>query len=154
MVTRCYILKYAALLKEERLGRIVLVWMNDSYIHAGHCKGMIGWGIYRAGQVVSNHAHGTDKGKRIIIMHAMRRKGMLAIPGVTPSDNLSERCASAAIVNAKLSTEGGDKEDYHDTLDGEKFCQWLKNRLLPAFEALYPQKKMCLMLDNAKYHHA
>ena len=153
VLIRRYILEYAALLKEERLGRIVLVWMDESYIHAGYCKGT-GWGIYKDGQVVNNRAHGTDKGKRIIILHAMTRKGMLAIPGVTPSDNLSERCASAAIVNAKLSAEGGDKEDYHDTLDGEKFCQWVKNRLLPAFEALYPRKKMCLMLDNAKYHHA
>ena len=58
------------------------------------------------------------------------------------------------IVNATLSAEGGDKEDYHDTLDGEKFCQWIKNRLIPSFKALYPRKTMCLILDNAKYHKA
>jgi hypothetical protein len=153
VLIRRYTLAYAALLKEERLGRVVLVWMDESYIHAGYCSGA-GWYVAKEGAVVQNRVHGTDKGKRIIIIHAMTRDGMLAVRGATPSDNLGERCANAAIVNASLSAEGGDREDYHDTLDGEKFCQWVKNRLLPAFEALYPRKKMCLILDNAKYHHA
>ena len=79
---------------------------------------------------------------------------MLADPEAEPSDNLGEKHASAAVVTSKLSADGVEPEDYHDTLNGEKFCSWLSNRVLPAFAKLYPRKKMVLILDNAKYHHA
>jgi hypothetical protein len=37
-------------------------------------------------------------------------------------------------------------------MNGDKFVAWLRNRLLPTFAALYPGKKMFLVLDNAAYH--
>jgi hypothetical protein len=72
-----------------------------------------------------------------IIMHAMTRDGMLEDPQAEPTDDLSDVHASAAIVSAQLSAEGGDPEDYHKTLNGNKFVAWLRNRLLPAFEKRY-----------------
>jgi len=100
---------------------------------------------------------GSDKGKRLIIMHAMTRDGMLdeSKQQTEVSDNLQEKAASAGIVSAKLSSEGFEPEDYHDTLNGEKFVAWLTNRLLTAFEDKYGKRaRMVLILDNAKYHHA
>ena len=44
-------------------------------------------------------------------------------------------------------------KDYHKNMDGDAFEQWLDKRLIPAFEALYPGKKMILIMDNASYHH-
>ena len=38
-------------------------------------------------------------------------------------------------------------------MNGENFMKWVENRLLPAFNAKYPDKKMILILDNAPYHH-
>ena len=38
-------------------------------------------------------------------------------------------------------------------MDGDRFLLWLRNRLLPAFDARYPGKRMYLVLDNATYHH-
>ena len=38
-------------------------------------------------------------------------------------------------------------------MNGENFMKWFENRLLPAFNAKYPDKKMILILDNAPYHH-
>jgi hypothetical protein len=67
---------------------------------------------------------GRKKGKRIIIIHAMTRNGMveveLDIPSDT-SDKLGIKCASAAVVSTTLSSERGDKADYHDTMNGAKF---------------------------------
>jgi len=104
--------------------------------------------------VVKNRVHGTDKGMRIIIIHAMTRHGMLEVPVTVSSDDLGEVSSSACIVSTTLSADG-KFEDYHDTLDGGKFIAWIRNRLIPAFEAKFgKRKKMCLILDNAKYHHA
>lgn len=45
-------------------------------------------------------------------------------------------------------------EQYHDTINGEKFIAWIQTRLLPTFRAKYgTEMKMYLVLDNAKYHH-
>jgi transposase len=84
----------------------------------------------------------------------MTHHGMLEQIEIEPSDNLTEKCESAGIVTAKLSAEGFEPEDYHDTLNSEKFLQWMKNRLIPSFQATYRRKTMVLILDNAKYHHA
>ena len=43
--------------------------------------------------------------------------------------------------------------DYHKNMDGDGFERWLENRLIPAFEALYPGKKMILVMGNASYQH-
>jgi transposase len=149
---RRYILKYSEHLQDEKDENSVLVWMDESYIHAGYCS-RYSW-FHRDNEVVPNRVHGSDKGKRLIIIHAMTKDGMLEDPKAKPSDNLSQKCASAAIVTSKLSAKGFEPEDYHDTLNGEKFLEWINNRLIPAFQARYPGKKMVLILDNAKYHHA
>jgi hypothetical protein len=153
---RRYIADYAQLLREEQEGKIVLVWMDESYIHAGYSSAR-GWFLNsEKAAVVKGRVRGTEKGKRIIIIHAMTRFGMLEVPisEEDMSDCLGKELPSAGVVSHELSVEAGDREDYHDTMDGEKFVAWIKNRLLVAFEAKFPERKMCLILDNAKYHKA
>jgi len=150
---RRYIFQYAELLRREKAGKIVLVWMDESYIHAGYCASR-GWFIEIPGAVVQGRVQGTDKGMRIIIIHAMTRFGMLEVPIDVPCDDLGVELHSAGVVSVTLSADGSH-EDYHDTMDGSKFCSWIRNRLIPAFVAKFGKKMtMCLMLDNAKYHHA
>ena len=43
--------------------------------------------------------------------------------------------------------------DYHDNMNSNLFLQWVEERLIPSFKAIYPGHKMCLVLDNAPYHH-
>jgi hypothetical protein len=43
--------------------------------------------------------------------------------------------------------------DYHDNMNSEMFLKWVKDKLVPTFEQLYPGKKMKLICDNAPYHH-
>ena len=123
--------------------------MDESYIHAGYCASR-GWFIRIPGAVVQGRAQGTEKGMRIIIIHAMTRFGMLEVPVEVPSDDLGVELHSAAVVSTTLSADGSH-EDYHDTMDGAKFCSWIRNRLIPAFSAMFrKKKKMNLVLDNAK----
>jgi hypothetical protein len=155
VLIRKYIFEYAQLLRREQKGEIVLVWMDESYIHAGYCSSF-GWYIDQPGAVVQNRVRGKEKGKRIIIMHAMSRFGMIEVPidAGKLSDDLGVALPTAAIVSTVLSSDG-KFEDYHDTMDGDKFIAWIRNRLIPAFKAKFgKKKKMCLILDNAKYHHA
>jgi len=45
------------------------------------------------------------------------------------------------------------KKDYHKALCGELFMNWVRNRLHPTFQAMFPGKIMWLMLDNYSVHH-
>jgi transposase len=149
---RRFVKEYALALAEERQST-VLVWMDESYIHTGYCS-QYSW-FHSTSSTVPNRVRGSEKGKRLIIIHAMTRDGMLeSLDGYEPSDNLQEKATSAAVVTDSLSAGGISPEDYHDTLNGEKFVAWLQNRLIPTFQAKYHRKKMKLVLDNAKYHHA
>ena len=63
--------------------------------------------------------------------------------------------------SAEFIFEAGDKGvaadkgkaqhgDYHNNMDADMFMIWVKNRLVPAFQARYPGKKMILVLDNVR----
>eukprot|EP00957_Ditylum_brightwellii_P089026 6779652-Ditylum_brightwellii.AAC.1 len=38
-------------------------------------------------------------------------------------------------------------------MNSEMFMRWVTRWLVPTFEKKYPGKKMCLIADNAPYHH-
>ena len=38
-------------------------------------------------------------------------------------------------------------------MDSDNFMRWVRDNLVPSFEARYPGKRMVLVLDNAPYHH-
>ena len=46
---------------------------------------------------------------------------------------------------------GNTKGDYHDSINAKNFDEWVKERLVPTFEAKFPGKRMILVLDNAPY---
>lgn len=79
----------------------------------------------------------------------MTKDGLLHQHGTEPTAELSQRFPSARFVFESHGSDG----DYHKCMNGENFVLWMRNRLFPVFEALYPGKKMILLLDNVKYHH-
>jgi len=82
----------------------------------------------------------------------MTDSGLLAVPDTVASNWLSEPALTAELVFEEVLEDGQDDSDYHNTMTGAKFVAWLRNRLLPTFAALYPGKKMFLVMDNAGYH--
>ncbi len=147
---RSYIYKYAKALKEQEQGTAILVYMDESYIHAHHCSTKL-WHLLS--DCTKNEVRGDNKGKRIIIMHAMTKDGLLEVAGVEPSNILTELYHSCALIFNEVCVDGITPADYHDTINGEKYIGWIQTRLLPTFNKIYPGKKMYLVLDNAKYHH-
>ena len=143
---RQFILEYAAALAEEEADISIIVYMDESYIHAHHsCKK--GWFHPSNPDVI-----GDGDGKRLIILHAMTDHGLLAVPDEVASNWLSEPALTAELVFEEVLEDGQDDSDYHNTMTGVKFVAWLRNRLLPTFNRLFPGKKMHLVLDNASYH--
>ena len=85
----------------------------------------------------------------------MTKDGMLQLAKANePSNDLSEEYPNAMVVAHMVSAEGIEPADYHDSIDCTKFIAWMQNRLIPAFKRKYRGKKMILVMDNAKYHHA
>jgi len=145
---RKFIWDYAAALRLQEAGTHVIVDLDESYIHAAH-QMKKGWHP-TAGPYKNNETQGdVDTGKRLIIMHAMTRDGMLDTDDAVGSNFLHEVTPTAQFVFEAASF---DDSDYHNTIDGEAFTLWIQNRVLPAFHALYPGKKMIIVMDNAGYH--
>jgi len=137
---RSYLIRYARARKEQEAGKVVIVFMDESYIHAGYCSKKTWYLAPSSSSVAPNRVRGSEKGKRLIIIHAMSKDGMIEMPAAESSDNLEEKVFTAAVVTDKLSAEGFEPEDYHDTLDGPKFIAWLRNRLIPTFQKKYGKK--------------
>jgi len=145
---RCFIWEYAGALRLQISGTHIAVYLDESFIHAAH-QMKKGWHP-TAGPFRNNETQGdADIGKRLIILHAMTRDRMLDTDDAVGSNFLHEQTPTAQFVFEAASF---DDSDYHNTIDGEAFTLWVKNRLLPAFDALYPGKKMILVMDNASYH--
>jgi len=145
---RQFILEYAAALAEEQAGTAIIVYVDESYIYAHHASKK-GWFHLNDRDVI-----GDDNGTRLIILHAMTDSGLLAVPATIASNWLNEPALTAELVFEEVLEDGQDDSDYHNTMTGVKFVAWLRNRLLPTFAALYPGKKMFLVMDNAGYHKA
>jgi DDE superfamily endonuclease/Winged helix-turn helix len=147
---RSYIYKYAAALKEQEDGTAIIVYMDESYVHAHHCTSKLWYSLFSS---TKNEVRGDNKGKRIIIMHAMTKDGLLEVEGTEPSNILTELYHSCALIFDEVCVDGITPADYHDTINGEKFIGWMRQRLFPTVQKRYPGKEMYLVLDNAKYHH-
>jgi len=92
---RRYIYQYAAALKEQEDGTAIIVYMDESYIHAHHCSKHL-W--HSLSSATRNEVRGDSKGKRIIIMHAMTKDGLLEVEGTEPSNTLTELYHSCALI--------------------------------------------------------
>ena len=143
---RQFILEYASALQEEMNGTAVVVYMDESFIY-GHHSHKKGWFHPNNRDVI-----GDGDGKRLIILHAMTDNGLLAVPDEIASNWLNEPALTAELVFEEVLEDGQDESNYHNTINGAKFTAWIRNRLLPTFNKMYPGKKMFLVLDNASYH--
>jgi transposase len=143
---RQFIVEYAAALAEEAAGTAVIVYIDESFIHA-HLASRKGW-LHPSDPDVIGDVNGT----RLIILHAMTENGLLTVPDAIASNWLSEPALTAELVFEEVLEDGQDDSDYHNTMTGAKFISWVRNRLLLTFAKMYPGKKMILVLDNASYH--
>lgn len=95
---------------------------------------------------------GTGVGARLILVHAVSKYGLLSKTG----KHVVDRDTTAKMVTEDTSEllfpANSGRGDYHDNMDGDTWELWVTRRLVPAFKACYPNKRMILCLDNAPYH--
>ena len=137
-------------IKAERRGDAIMVFMDESYVHQNHFPKDC-W--FHPDRPTVTRPRG--KGQRLIIVHAISKDGLVRYcargddnPPAPGEFDSSIHPTSEMIFRAKSA-----RGDYHDQMDCDTFMMWLDRRLVPAFEAKYPGKKMVLVLDNAPYHH-
>ena len=161
---RRYLLELNRCLHLERAGTHIMVWMDETYCHKDHSS-KYAW-IARDGIEIQ------EGGQRIIIVQAMTRDGLLyygeddirhfwSHDDILEQDTLStELMWPAGSKEKEKATDGKYQEkaqpargDYHLNMDGDMFILWVRHKLTPTFKKKYPDKKMILVLDNARYHH-
>ena len=149
---RSFILQYNDALKQEEAGVAVISRTDESYIHTQHRNRFL-WADESDPE--GTHVRGApSKGKRLILLHAMTREGLLTVPRCGRAIAAPSNVVSDEALGCELIFEGlVDSEDYHKNMDGTVFMQWVVNRLIPTFKRRFPGKKLILVLDNAAYHH-
>lgn len=153
-----FLIQLKLFIKEQR-EEYVLVFTDESYIHQNHKSKS----CYQTQQQAKegNKNRKNAKGRCPIIMHAITTEGPLTTytEDRLPVDNLE--CTgntSHPTTNAdKLATEDLSVSDlhtgdYHDNMKSTMFLQWMREKLMPTFDKIYPNKKIILVVDNAPYH--
>ena len=149
---RRFLFEYSRALGLEKRGTHVIVYMDETYCHT-NLASKYSWfcpDIEETTELI----RASGQGLRLIVVHAMTRDGMLVASSndgklVSASDNVDQVVNSSELVFEGKSADA----DYHKSMNGKLFMKWLENRLFPSFRALYGDKKMILVLDNASFHH-
>ena len=68
-------------------------------------------------------------------------------PHPTPCANGKLTCETLRLAQSSAG------ENYHDNMDSVTFMRWVKEKLIPCFDKMYPGKKLILITDNVAYHH-
>ena len=138
---------------------LIFVFMDESYIHQNHCMNKT---YLSQDQWKNGVSKKLNKGRRLIILHAITSSGVLAQldeNGMPVSDLVwtkdtphpNKNCGKHTCETLWLAESHSG--DYHDNMNSETFIQWINDSLFPTFEKLHHNKKMILVCDNAPYHH-
>ena len=144
---RYFLLEYSKALKEQSNGTAIIVYTDETYVNANHARDET-WTC--ADDPLSNFlVRPSSKGKRLVILHALTRDGL-----IFRDSDVSNDVASQESFNSELIYEANKGDgDYHDNMNGQIFIDWVVYHLIPSFNNKYRNKKMILVLDNAAYHH-
>jgi transposase len=149
---RKFVIEMHRALKLEANDDYVICFTDETYIHQNHSP------VYSWHAVDGAHSteKTTSKGKRLIILHAITRDGFIATidpaTGKPITENALTGDRSSQPTAEWIWPAKSNLKDYHTNKDAAGFDWWLHNRLIPGFEATFPNKKMILVMDNASYH--
>lgn len=144
---RSFFLSYSEALVEEKAGRCVIVYTDETHVHATH---NLKFTWYNPEDPQKNDVvHPSGKGPRLIIIHAITKDGLLLPPPLPRNMRGKQSQPSAGIMWVPEKQPDGST----DNMNGETYLKYLKDNILPTFALKYPGQKMKLMLDNAPYHH-
>lgn len=144
---RYFLQEYSKALEKQTAGTHVIVYTDESYVNLHHAREAT-W--YNPNDSENNsRVRPSGKGKRLVILHAITFDGWLVDDNSIHKDRADELSNSCELIYEANKSTG----DYHKNMNGKLFYEWADNRLRVAFNKLYPNKKMIVVLDNAAYHH-
>jgi hypothetical protein len=147
--TLTFIKNYSDFLRDPDF---VMVWLDESYIHVNYGRTKTWSGPKGSDAYFTTQPE--NIGQRVMIIHAITHDGILHC---LDDEHIDEKVRSnpcAPLLSAEaLWTTAKNDDDYHKSMDGSVFIDYMRNRVIPAFSHKYPGKRMVLILDNAKYHH-
>ncbi len=142
-----YMKELSLAIEEENSNHSVIIYSDESYVNV-RLKIQYTW--FSPYSLTKNEVGGpTGKGDREIIIHSISKDGLLG-GDISNNPDLSKEEKSCQ----HFFVGGYIGEDYHKNMDNEMYINYIKNRLIPTFKSIYPNKKCILILDNANYHHA
>lgn len=162
---RRFLVEMNGALTEEEAETAVIVYMDESFVHQLHGSAYSYFFTDEDGVVQDGMGRTSGKGLRMIMVHAITKHGPLAecddkgFPieegwfkpkekGKQSRGSMGAEKTAEMLWQAKIATG-----DYHAAMTDKMFMEWLEQRLAPAFKAIFGEKKMILVLDNASYHH-
>ena len=130
--------------KFEVRGNYVIVFTDETYIHQNHSP-LTSW--TKDGTTGKT----TSKGKRLVVLNAITMDNFVVARDAEGFPIKEESIKKGSVMNSVPTAEwiwpaNSTLKDYHDNMDGDGFERWLYKRLIPAFEACYPNKKMILVM--------
>ena len=140
-------------LAEEAAGEAVLVYQDETYCHQHHMP-VKAWQEDEDKEGAVSCDRVRSRGQMFIIVHSMTKDGLLFKrnrKGERPEPD--EWQGGKVLTTEMIFQSKKAKGDYHENMDGTMFLKWINNRLIPTFKAIYGDKKLVLVLDNAPYHH-
>jgi hypothetical protein len=118
----------------------VILYTDESYVHTNHHANFT-WMTKHSKTMNVKKA----KGRRLILIHAMSKYGLLSNRGQPGISN--NNVITAELIEERVQVD----KDYHNTIDHQSYMGWINNHFIPACKQLL-NKRICLMLDNAGYH--
>lgn len=146
---RIFLIEYARELQRELKGDTILVYTDESFLHQNHCNRR---SYYDRSSWIGRRIAAGGKGRRLIVLHAMTRFGLVVKSGHSPPAPIP--ITGKPVFTAELVYEGADAEDYHKTMNADMYELWLKQQLMPTLMARFPGKRIVLVIDGASYHRA
>ena len=149
-----FLLEIDEALALEDAGEAIIVYMDESYIHENHASE---WGWFKSetdkdGKETGHYTAMNAKGRRLIIVHAITKDGAVVTRDSNgyPIEENSMKELTESLPTAEMIFKAGKATgDYHKNMDGHVFNKWLNERCKLVVDALFPNKKVFLVIDNA-----
>mmetsp|Transcript_6327 Transcript_6327/g.24616 ORF Transcript_6327/g.24616 Transcript_6327/m.24616 type:complete len:378 (-) Transcript_6327:2-1135(-) len=137
----------------------MIVMTDESYVHSSHRSN---FSFQKEGQELESIA----KGQRVCILHAISPAGPILVAEGGLSAETAPRayfftgkerrtmhkCQANLGKTSELFFPARKTGDYHDSMNTRRFMEWLTEQFLPSFQSMFPDKKPCVVMDNAAYH--
>ena len=166
---RDYLISLHAMLKLEKEGKAVLIYLDESYFNTTYSDTHL-WDL-STGKPIRNKP--TSRGRCFIFIRPIKRDGPLCdfdlikgrpigeikwkgdTPHVNSPDikNINEAAAPLPLTSKLIWIYYSYTGDYHNNMNGKMFMKWITTKVILLAAHNYPGVQMTPVMSNTPYHH-